>query len=479
MNQIIQTKSRSNVMNIRDKFKQKIKELSSKGGGQYKGLSLRQDVSSLLYNYQRFHLGDLINSINKYNIAFDGSSTGTGKTYTAIALCKQLKLSPIIVCPKSSQSTWKGVCERFKVEPKCVVNYELLRNCKMYNSDGEKINCPFISKDTTKDTSVNNYLWYFENPKYNIIIFDEAHQCKNPKSQLGKLLLSAKNKCKILMLSATLYDKINDFVIFGYLLGLYKTMRSGLGWIKWVKRQDEKRIGKFKHSIMHEEIFPSHGSRMDIEDLGENFPKNIISTECYDIDKEDAKKLNINIEKFKKGQVKGYTLSKISKIRCKIEKYKVPIIIDEILKYYESEKSVVVFVNFIKTLRLIEEFLKSEKFEYGVIQGGQTAEERNNITELFQYNRIRIIICTIQSGGESISLHDKFGKHPRVSLISPSMSSIDIIQAMGRIYRTECKTPCFQKIICCAGTYEENVAEMIRKKINDISKLTDDDLCKY
>ena len=482
MNQITYTKTRNNIMDIRDKFKKKIKELAGKSDG-HRGLKLNSDISLLLYSYQRLHLINLINSMYKHNIAFDGSATGTGKTYTAIALCKQLRISPIIVCPKSSRSTWKNVCNRFKVEPKCIVNYELLRNCKMYdnikdpnnpnnpNNPNKKVKCPFISKDDN-----DNYIWTFENPKYNIIIFDEAHQCKNQKSQLGKLLLSAKKKCKILLLSATLYDKINDFVIFGYLLGLYKSIRAGLGWIKWVKRQDEKRIGKFKNSIMHEEIFPSYGSRMDIEDLGENFPKNIISTDCYDIDTEDAKELNINIEKLQKRKEKGYTLSKISKIRCKIEKLKVPVIIDEILKYYESGKSVVVFVNFIKTLNRIEDVLKKTGLEYGIIKGGQTAEEREKVTELFQYNRIRIIVCTIQSGGESISLHDKFGKNPRVSLISPSMSSIDIIQAIGRIYRTECKTPCLQKIMCCAGTYEEKIAEIIKNKINDISKLTDDDL---
>jgi superfamily II DNA or RNA helicase len=458
-------------INIKNKFKTILEEFASKKPGYYKSLRLNTNISNLLFSYQRFHLINLINSINNNNIAFDGSSTGTGKTYTSIALCCQLRINPIIICPKGSRSMWKDVCDRFKINAISIINYELLRKCKMYDNNDKKVKCPFISK-----TEDDKYVWNIENPKYTIIIFDEVHHCKNPNSKLGKILLSSKKKCKILLLSATLYDKINDFIIFGYMLGLYKTMRAGKTWLKWIIRQDIKNINKNEKSIMYDEIFPSYGSRMDIEDIcnHSDFPRNTITTDCYDINikDEDKKNLNLNIKKLNKGM----NLSEIIKIRQKIEKYKIPIIINEIIKYYELGKSIVVFINFINTLEAIKIKLDEHGLEYGIIQGGQTPEERINQTELFQYNKIRIIICTIQSGGESISLHDKFGTHPRISLISPSLSSIDIIQSLGRIYRMECKTPCLQKIIFCAGTYEQKISSIIKNKLDDINKLTDDDL---
>ena len=475
-------KAQSARSKIREKFKDKVKELAQKRGSTaHRSLRLRTDVSNLLYSYQRLHLVNLIAALRKHGVALDGSSTGTGKTYTAIGYCKQYNISPIILCSKSSRTTWKKVCDRFRVEPKCVVNYELMRNCKMYDENDKKVECPYLSRNEDGE-----YMWTFDNPKRNLIIFDEAHQCKNPKSQLGRMLEATKNTCKILLLSATLYDKINDFLIFGYLMGLYKStnsrrswISSGRSWIKWVKRQDTKRIGKFKHSIMYDEIFPSHGSRMDIEDLGNKFPRNTIITDCYDIDPKEAKKLNIDMEKFKRRRNRGDKLSKISKTREKIEMYKAPLIVQEICKYHEIGNSVAVFVNFLKTVKLIEKGLNRTGLDYGVIKGGQSSEERDHQQELFQHNRIKIIICTIQSGGESINLHDKFGGHPRVSLISPSLSSINIIQALGRIYRSECKTPCIQRIILCAGTYEEKVADIIKTKSKDIKKLTNDDLFNY
>jgi len=471
----------SNI-DIRDKFKNIIANfVNKKNGNDYRSLRLNTNIGNLLYSYQRLHLINIMNSIYKYNISFDGSSTGTGKTYTSIALCKQLNLTPIIICPKSSRSAWKSVCDRFKLIPKCIVNYELLRNCKIYDAKNNKIDCPFLSFSIkNKDNKDNEYIWNIENPKNTIIIYDEVHQCKNPKSQLGKILLASKNKCKILLLSATLYDKINDFIIFGYMLGLYK-WRAGKSWIKWVIRQDNRKLPGQKCSVMHDEIFSNNtstnrGSRMDISNLSnyDDFNKNIIITDCYDINSKNKKKLNLYIEKINK--INNNNLTEIIKLREKIEQYKIPIIISEIEKYYELGKSIVVFINFIKTLDALKLKLENLNLEFCIIQGGQTSEERDHQKELFQYNRIRIIICTIQSGGSSISLHDKFGSHPRVSLISPSLSSIDLIQALGRIYRAECKTQCLQKLIFCADTYEEKIADIIRQKSNNISKLNDDDL---
>ena len=82
----------------------------------------------------------------------------------------------------------------------------------------------------------------------------------------------------------------------------------------------------------------------------------------------------------------------------------------------------------------------------------------------------------IQVGGTSIGLHDTSGKYPRVSIISPSFSSIEIVQALGRIYRSNVKSNCLQKLIFCANTYEEKICDIIKNKSSFISKLTDDDL---
>jgi superfamily II DNA or RNA helicase len=435
----------------------------------FENIKIKYDIKKLLYDYQYLHVFNIVTSLKNNNIAIDGSATGTGKTYTSIAVCKQLNLDPIIICTRTTRSSWATVCKKFGVEPVCIVNYELLRNCKQH-LDGDIINTKFLTKINKK------YVWNIESSKKTILIFDEVHKCKNHKSQLGELLKSSKNKCKILMLSATMCDRLEDFTLFGYMLGFYARLAQGKNWIKGIMREDTKKIGKIEYGALAGNLFPEKGSRMMLEDIGDTFPKNKIVSDCYDLDKEDTINMNKKLDAIKKMYKNGDKLAEISSLRQEIERFKIPIILDEITKYYDTGKSVVVFVNFLDTLRTISTKLSDLHIDHSIIKGGQTEEERNINIELFQYNRNRLIVCTIQSGGESINLNDRDGTNPRVSIISPSLSSIDLVQAIGRIYRSNTKSQCLQKIIFCAGTYEERICDIIRQKSDFINQLSDDDL---
>jgi superfamily II DNA or RNA helicase len=61
------------------------------------------------------------------------------------------------------------------------------------------------------------------------------------------------------------------------------------------------------------------------------------------------------------------------------------------------------------------------------------------------------MIANIRAGGVGISLQDKNGTYGRVSLISPTWSSIELKQALGRIHRAGGLTPCIQRIVYCKG----------------------------
>ena len=87
-----------------------------------------------------------------------------------------------------------------------------------------------------------------------------------------------------------------------------------------------------------------------------------------------------------------------------------------------------------------------------------------------------IIICNIKAGGIGISLHDTIGNHPRVSLISPTWSSIDLVQALGRIHRAGGKSKSLQRIIYTADTIEERIADKLKNKLLNINSINNGDL---
>ena len=97
-------------------------------------------------------------------------------------------------------------------------------------------------------------------------------------------------------------------------------------------------------------------------------------------------------------------------------------------KLVAEGKSVALFINFRDTIHAIQESVKNAM----IIYGGQPEAERQANIEMFQENQKHVIICQMQSGGVGLSLHDLGGRQ-RVSLISPTWSAIDMIQALGRI----------------------------------------------
>ena len=72
-----------------------------------------EKIKSKLLPYQIQHTENLVRIINDNKACLDASDTGTGKTYSAIAACYMLKLSPIIICPKTIINAWRTVCKHF------------------------------------------------------------------------------------------------------------------------------------------------------------------------------------------------------------------------------------------------------------------------------------------------------------------------------------------------------------------------------
>lgn len=442
-------------------------------------INIKEDVADKLLSYQLLHVFDLITALRSTKVVLDGSDTGTGKTYTSIAICKQLNLRPFIISPKTIMSKWHHVCKYYGVTPITIVNYETIKNGKYYKDD-ERVDCPFIE---IVEGSPDRFKWRL--PRNSIIIFDEVHCCKNSKSINGTLLKSTRNKSnhKVLLISATLSDTPKSFNLFGYMLGFYNNIRQANSWIKSMLKEDSCYLGaKPKLSAINRAIYPSNGSRLRIADLGDKFPDNQICADCYDIDKEDIKIVNMAFEKITDGLSKikskhkvfekAQVLKDINKARQNLEIIKIPIFEDNIREYLDNNYSVVVFVNFTRTLMTLSNIFKTDCLLYGDLS---TIQRDKNIED-FQSNKSRLIISNIKIGSEGIDLNDKNGNYPRVSLISPCFSAIKLTQALGRIYRTDSKSPALQRIIYCAGTCEEVICNRVNEKLKFTAKLNDDDL---
>lgn len=430
--------------------------------------------SNILYDYQIPHAKQIIHSLQKNNAGLDASDTGTGKTYVALAIAKELNLFPIVITPKSVIPSWEKVAKLFDLD--CYVN-----NYEQYRGGKTKYYIPY--ENDKKDIL---HKWVV--PENTLLIFDECNRCKNHSTQNAKMLRNAKrNKSlKTLSLSATIADNPLHLFSLGYALGIFESTKDFWRWAysRGVYKGDwGLEFAPTKENLVkiHKDIFPDKGSRIAIKNLGDKFPDNLIISNCYDMNSASKKIQNIyktmktELKKLRESEQKdkgACVLTEILRARQKIELLKVPTLVAMAEDHIEEGNSVAVFVNFEETVQALSKKLKSNC----LITGSITGENREKNIEDFQSDKERLIICNIRAGGIGISLHDLNGNHSRVSLISPSYSAQDLVQALGRIHRAGSRSKTVQKIVFCAGTIEEQIADKVNSKMNNIKLINDGDL---
>lgn len=464
----------------------------------YSKVVLSKDTKHKLLSYQESHVIRLVNILLNRYIAIDVSDTGIGKTYIAVAVCKELGRKPIIVCPKSLIYNWNCVLSFFNVDAYDIVNYETLKNGKTYKNKKytRRIKAPYLDKIEYDSNNLNkiSYNWHVELDTF--VIFDEAHRCKYANTDNGKLLESTKqllqNKIPVLLISATICEKFTDMKIPFYLFNFIPNLKDFNRHLIITRRKYPKYRINIKNypsdneykiaqqnanaMIIYEEI-KDFTSRIRIKDLGDKFPSNqiccqqFIANDCDKI-KEAYSEMANHLEELKKNPGKDH-LAEIQKLKQEIEFRKIPIFIEQAQLYLEDGKSVIIFVNYLKSLH----FIAKELDITCKIYGEQTMEERQKAIDLFQSNKEKIIICQIRAGGVGINLHDMHGDHPRVTLLNFPDNGSDLLQALGRAARAGSKTPVLQRIIFVANVeYEKQIMQNINRKLTNISAINDGDL---
>lgn len=416
-----------------------------------------------LLPYQISHAEKIGAALKAHGLAIDGSDPGVGKTYVAAQVAKETNLRVLVVCPKVSIPVWRQVLGGFSVENAEAVNYEKLRTGKT----------PFGRWEGRK------FAWLV--PEDTLLIFDEVHRCKGKDSQNAKMLRDAKGR-PMLLLSGTLADNPMELRAIAHATGL-SDWHGFWGWLarhgcrkgRFGMEFDKKRTDVL-HKL-HEELFQTRGSRIRIADLGDAFPDTQISAEALDFGDEIEKiyvEMDAELAELDRAAADDRPAQQLTitlRARQKIELCKVPGIVSLTKDFLDQGKSVVIFTNFRATLEALCQKLGTNC----AIFGEQPASWRQEHIENFQSNKERVIIVNIQAGGVSVSLHDTTGTAPRVALICPTYSAIELKQALGRVHRAG-GSKSLQRILFAANSIEERVCTRVNAKLTQLDLLNDGDL---
>ena len=417
-----------------------------------------------LYAKQRTSVDFLKNALLQHKGALDSSGTGVGKTVISCRAALELGMPVAIVCPKIVIPQWKRELAELGIEPVFVTNYEKLKR-----------GGPHLAK-------VGKKLFRWLLPENTLIIWDEVHRCMSPFSQNSQMLIAAKQAGYYnLMLSATACQDPTEMRSIGFALGLHSLNRAEgklKSWFTWMLEHGCRKdhwnawhagsVAKLKE--INAKMYGVTATRLTCEDLASEFAGNQIITEplAFASLKDIAKFYAEHgitpeiVEQFlENGGASPHVLVEMLRARQLAEAAKVPDIIDMVWEARAEGFSVAVFVNFVDTVRALQESFGAK---CAVVVGGQKDTEREENIQSFQRNEARVIVCNIAAGGTGVSLHDTVGGHPRMSLISPTFDEKAYVQTLGRIHRAGAKSSCVQRVLVASGTIEEKILVKLEHK---------------
>jgi superfamily II DNA or RNA helicase len=445
--------------------------------GQHHTFSLSYAPKNLknLFPYQARSLAHICSALMTKGAAVDGSDTGTGKTFVALAVARELHKRPAVTCKLAGIAGWKRACKYMGVEPYFIVNWEMAKSGKY----------SFAKRTQDAFSGIWSYNW--DVPKDALLIFDEVHLANHETSQ-NFLYYTASKGLPSLSLSATFADNPVHMKSLMHVIGAIDKEQ----FPSWLKEH-----GSFTNGYDEEEtlssvegmkefnkiLFPAFGYRVSYNDpdVKKFFPESVLHTEIITLSKRETAKQNkfytellTKAEQYRLMGKQAEILVANLRYRQMTELLKVDSLADLAREYMYEGKSVAIFVNFRETLNYLSKTLKTNSLIYGTQE--KDGINREKVISLFQSGKSRIIVSMVDAGGTSIDLHDLIGNHQRVSLICPTYKTITLKQILGRTHRAGSKTIPIIKLVYAAGTIEEQIAEKVNDKLDNISALNDGDL---
>lgn len=465
----------------------------------------------------------LVKVIRARGSALDASDMGTGKSFTAAAVIRELSLPTVVICPEISVTAWHRVGAAMGVEFDAL-NVEMLRtgrtpygtwenprppgplptelwcvSCQL-QVEPEKphrpcihhphgIHCVEVRK---KKHEYGKFTWH---SAIEFLVFDEVHRFGGIDSLNADIHLAAgRQRIHSLNLSATVAESPLNFRSLGYMLGLHNLVGKNNNFYQFAFRMGCKKhpFGglyfagddaerRQKMVRLHNELFPSCGIRIRIADLGDAFPKSQITAELYDLGgperinrlyrEMDGALAELEQRSKEDGDFKSAVLILLRK-RQELELLKVPLFVEISKQAEENGFHVAVFVNFTATLHELAKRLKTDCLVYG----GQNKDERQRNIDQFQSDESPWICLNADAGGIAIGLHDLLGNFARCGIVSLGYNARTTRQVFGRLPRAGAKSKSLYRCPLVAGSVEEKIHRALTAKLDQIDSLNDGDL---
>ena len=405
---------------------------------------------------------------------------GLGKTLQAISLiCLEVEEHPqrpnLVIAPTTLLFNWKNELEKFAPDLDYFIHH------------GQRYDDPYeLSKHQLVLTSYGiavNDLDLLKKISFNLIIADESQAIKNLNSKRHKALARLKGSIRIAMSGTPIENNINElyaqmnFANPGFFLG-FSTFKAHYG--QAVERNNNQEIiaelrKKIKPFILRrtkEQVLTELPDKTEEYLYCEMSPA---QRKVYDAFRNEYRHYllsKFDEEGLEKSQL--YVLEGLTRLRqvCDspqlVEKEgldeKASAKLDELMRHVQEKTGnhkILVFSQFVKMLRLIEEKFKEEGVDYEYLDGQTSVKEREKRVANFQENaECRVFLISLKAGGTGLNLTSA----DYVYIVDPWWNPAVENQAIDRCYRMGQEKKVFAYRMLCKDTIEEKIVNLQRSK---------------
>lgn len=473
-----------------------------------------------LSNEQVDHIENMNKILDKFYITFDVSDTGSGKTYTALAIAMLRGMSIFLVSPVNVLTTWERLAKLFGVGI-FAISYESFRAGTKVSEyivkRGGEYHTTQVLDDTVRNTPV-------------LLVLDEVQKIKNETS-VNKAIAALtsvfadnyiEGESRILAMTASLIEKESQAFSIMKAVSLYQNdivkminLADSLNPDKveklhhlyevYVADKNKARKNKFDNNIdtiirsdtitepffstiFSEYFVPNLMSLIDVEmDTSDIDIKSV----DYIVDAETLKNVRVAvndlIDMTHKAANKAPGVKPESGIAgpmALIEHFKIPIIIEEAKRMLEANPNNKVII-YLLTYDAVNDVVEALQ-DFLVELGGNISQVVSIISDLkktttqrqplspfdrtikaFQNPNtdLRVIVAT--NIVEGLRLHDKCGLYPRCMLMLPEYSLSTMVQKIGRIRSgDERRSKSIVRIIYIKDSGDDIIMESLARKKN-------------
>jgi len=432
-----------------------------------------------LYDFQRYGVKWLV----EHDSALLADDMGLGKTVQAIVafrvlLRQAMALQALVVCPKSVLTHWQREIDRWAPELIAApVRGTQQARAAMWSAYVGKCHVLLTTYETVREDRD-----HIRGRVFDLVLLDEIQRIKNPGAQASQAARQLSRKRAWGLTGTPLENRVEEVVsVFGFLQpGLFRASdaperRRGLRswsdemeqerWIKEVKRRIEPHMLRRRKQDALKDLPPKVKDVKYIE---------LLETQRRTYD--DAEQRGrIELETGEKVTIQ-HVLALITKLKqiCNLdprtkESAKLEFLQDYLEDAAAEQSKVLVFSQFVETLRFVEANISS--YNPLVFSGelGDTARRRL-IDEFRQSTDHKVLLLSLRAGGLGLNLPEANYVVHFDSWWNPAVES----QAEDRAHRIGQTKTVFVTTLVGADTIEERIQGLLEQKRDLFTKVIDD-----